>query len=256
MRPERCLNCSRSSIPDKVSGTNMAACTCTSSSDSFILGAMGVCWFSSKSLETLIRPSTSSKDPRHTGYHEWASRSWAWATWSRHCCKVRLTSNQAMSLRGTIKEVSGRSSSRNTFCTIWCSCCSITPASTPSSRLARISSAVMLRSTLLGKPIKRNTHWVVVDSSNTKGRATKAVHCMGRDTQRATSSGYICPMRLGTSSPKIMVRKVIKVTTKAVAVMAATDSDQPQSISQCAKPALKAASPTMPLSTPIDVMPT
>ena len=114
----------------------------------------------------------------------------------------------------------------------------------------------MLRSTLLGSPIKRNTPWVVVDSSNTKGRATKAVHCMGRDTQRATNSGYICPIRLGTSSPKMMVKKVIRVTTKAVAVMAATESDQPHPINQLAKPALNAASPTMPFSTPMDVIPT
>ena len=63
-------------------------------------------------------------------------------------------------------------------------------------------------------------------------------------------------MRLGTSSPKIMVMKVMTVTTMAVADMAAAFWLTPQPSSQTATPSLKAASPTMPLSTPIEVMPT
>ena len=53
-----------------------------------------------------------------------------------------------------------------------------------------------------------------------------------------------------------MVVKVISVTTSAVAVIAATVSVKPKVCSQRANPPLNAASPTMPLSTPIDVMPT
>jgi diadenosine tetraphosphatase ApaH/serine/threonine PP2A family protein phosphatase len=44
---------------------------------------------------------------------------------------------------------------------------------------------------------------------------------MGRDTSRATASGYICPSRLGTSSPKMMVNTVMMTTTRPVAAMLA-----------------------------------
>ena len=44
---------------------------------------------------------------------------------------------------------------------------------------------------------------------------------IGRDTRRATISGYIWPTRLGTSSPKMMVRKVMITTTIAVALISA-----------------------------------
>ena len=63
-------------------------------------------------------------------------------------------------------------------------------------------------------------------------------------------------MRLGTSSPKISVTKVMPVTTRAVAEKCATRSGAPASSSQRATMGLKAESPTMPLSRPIEVMPT
>jgi hypothetical protein len=63
-------------------------------------------------------------------------------------------------------------------------------------------------------------------------------------------------MRLGTNSPKMMVTKVMTVTTTAVALIDAALSVKPQPCSTAPKLALKAASPTMPLSMPIDVMPT
>ena len=79
---------------------------------------------------------------------------------------------------------------------------------------------------------------------------------MGWATKRATASGYIWPTRLGTSSPKIMVKNVMTTTTMAVAVMSAARSRIDNvSCNQAAKGAENAASPTMPLSTPMDVMP-
>ena len=48
--------------------------------------------------------------------------------------------------------------------------------------------------------------WVLADSSRTKGRAARLSSAIGRATSRATVSGYIWPMRLGTSSPNTMVR--------------------------------------------------
>lgn len=62
-------------------------------------------------------------------------------------------------------------------------------------------------------------------------------------------------MRLGTSSPKMMVKKVMAVTTSAVDTTLAVPAPMPcDSIHTASGPA-KAASPTMPLSMPIEVMP-
>ena len=64
-------------------------------------------------------------------------------------------------------------------------------------------------------------------------------------------------MRLGTSSPKMMVVNVMVATTKAVAIMPAGFSAMPNDdCSHCATGALNAASPKMPFKMPIDVMPT
>ena len=63
-------------------------------------------------------------------------------------------------------------------------------------------------------------------------------------------------MRLGTSSPKISVMKVMTATTSAVAEISAARGAMPSVCSQTARPLLKAASPMMPLSTPMEVMPT
>ena len=65
------------------------------------------------------------------------------------------------------------------------------------------------------------------------------------------------PMRLGTSSPKMMLRKVMVTTTIAVAEMSAARSPIGKvACSQRANGAEKAASPMMPLRTLIEVMPT
>ena len=114
----------------------------------------------------------------------------------------------------------------------------------------------MARDALVSMRNNFSTAAVEPESSLTNGPAALASQTMGRDTQRDTTSGYNWPMRLGTSSPKMMVVKVMIVTTRAVAEMAAAFSATPQDCSQPASPSLKAASPTMPLSTPIEVMPT
>ena len=148
-------------------------------------GAGSMCPRSASSLATLTTPITSSRLPRHTGYHEWPvapALAIASATLSD-------ASSHSMFERGSINEVSKRSSSKNTFCTIWCSCASITPASTPSSRLAAISSSVTARSPLLSTRSSLRTAWVLNDSRRTKGLAPLATHIMGRDTRRATVSG-------------------------------------------------------------------
>src|SRR4051812_23592441 len=63
-------------------------------------------------------------------------------------------------------------------------------------------------------------------------------------------------MRLGTSSPTMMVMKVIAATTSPVATMPDGRGAMPRPCSHAATPALKAASPTMPLRMPVAVMPT
>ena len=169
---------------------------------------------------------------------------------------VALASSQTISARGIIIEPTWRSSRRNTLRTIWCSWASMTPASRPSSRLAAISSSVTLRSGPPRTPNSRSVASVHHESSLTNGRAISDSHSIGRATRRATVSGYIRPSRLGTSSPKMMVRKVIVTTTIAVAVISAARSPMRKvACSQCANGAENAASPTMPLRMPIEVMP-
>ncbi len=63
-------------------------------------------------------------------------------------------------------------------------------------------------------------------------------------------------MRLGTSSPNTMLTKVMMATTIAVAAMPATPAEAPNPAIQRARSALNAASPTMPISMLIEVMPT
>ena len=93
--------------------------------------------------------------------------------------------------------------------------------------------------------------------STLKGRVISASHSIGRATRRAIVSGYCSPSRLGTSSPKTMLRKVMLTTTMPVAAISAGRSRMPRvSCSQRANGAEKAASPTMPLRMLIEVMPT
>ncbi len=128
------------------------------------------------------------------------------------------TSSQTISARGIIIEPMARSSRRNTLRTIWCSCASMTPASRPSSRLAAISSSVTRRDGPPRMPNSLSVASVAHDSTLTNGRAASESHSIGVATVRATVSGKSWPSRLGTSSPKMMVRKVMLATTIAVAL--------------------------------------
>ena len=140
---------------------------------------------STSSLAMLTTPTTSSRLPRHTGYQEWPVA----PALTIACATVSAASIHSMSERGNMSEVSRRSSSKKTFCTIWCSCSSISPASTPSSRLAVISSSVTVRSPAVSTRSSLSTACVLKDSSRTNGLAPVATHIMGRDTRRATVSG-------------------------------------------------------------------
>ena len=237
-------------MPLNVSGINMAGLAKLSS----------VCALSERSMRAVLtRPMTSSSPPRHTANQlcdVLILLSVVPPAFSKPCATVRSASSHTISLRGTMIEVSGRSSRWNRFCTICRSCASITPASRPSSRLADISASVMARALLVLMRSSLSTPWVHMVSSLTNGLATLASHVMGRAITRATASGYSSPMRLGTSSPKISVIKVIVATTMVVAVGAANLAVKPTFCKNCATPSLKAASPTIPLSMPIEVMPT
>ena len=253
MRVERARNCSSSSMPVRVSGTNTAGTVCASMRSGLAIGSdAAVPERSASSVATLTTPTTSSRLPRATGYHECP----VLPALAMACATVSEASSHSMSERGSIRDVSRRSSSKNTFCTIWCSCSSIRPASTPSSRLAAISSSVTDRPAALSMRSSVSTACVLMDSSRTKGLATSATPFMGREISRAVASGCSWAMRLGTSSPNTMVMKVMTVTTSAVAEISATRGDTDKLCSQADKPPLKAASPMMPLSMPIDVMPT
>jgi hypothetical protein len=106
-------------------------------------------------------------------------------------------------------------------------------------------------------PRTRSVASVQIDSSATKGRVAVDNQLIGVATSRAIVSGKSWPMRLGTSSPKMMVRKVSTTTTSPVADQdaACCDSIGNCAISHTASGSAKAASPTMPLRKPIDVMP-
>ncbi|MNT37647.1 hypothetical protein D3C72_1737930 [compost metagenome] len=68
----------------------------------------------------------------------------------------------------------------------------------------------------LPRPNRRSTSWVVLDSSQTKGKASLASQLIGSATSPAMSSERVRARRLGTSSPKISVMKVMKVTARAL----------------------------------------
>jgi len=100
-------------------------------------------------------------------------------------------------------------------------------------------------------PSSRSTVSVLAPSSHTNGRAAADIQFIGRATSRASTSGYIWPSRLGTSSPKMMVRKVITATTMAVALTAAARGLTGSTCcSHSASGAENAASPTMPYLQP------
>ena len=68
-----------------------------------------------------------------------------------------------------------------------------------------ISSSVTLLS-VSRIPSRRVISSMLRESSHTKGDVTLASTCIGRATSMVTRSALFMPMRLGTSSPKTIVR--------------------------------------------------
>ena len=164
-----------------------------------------------------------------------------------------------MSERGIIIDVSGRSSRWNTLRTIWRSCCSITPASTPSSRLCAISSSVMPRASVvsiaqqLEHGLRRRRQQLARKGrrrapASAIGRATHARHRLG--IELADPLGHQLAEDDGDEGDARSPRSPVAATPD--------ESRRPgrSSCSQSASASLNAASPTMPFRMPMEVMPT
>jgi hypothetical protein len=83
-------------------------------------------------------------------------------------------------------------------------------------QLAAISSSVTAREGPPRCPAAAAPRWCEAEQGDQRPCAVDS-QFIGRATSRATVSGYICPSRLGTSSPKMMVRMVMITTTRPVA---------------------------------------
>ena len=97
--------------------------------------------------------------------------------------------------------------------------------------------------------------WVEADRSFTKGLASIESQSSGLATTRAIASGFICPMRLGTSSPSTMEKYVMATTTMPVDSHPEFCGCTPCFSSQRASGSASTASPTMPFRIAMDVMP-
>ena len=98
-----------------------------------------------------------------------------------------------------------RSPSEKTRPMICCSTFCTSPSSAPSWIIERISASVTLLSARCS-PSSRVIPDVLLESSQTKGDAMIESHRIGRATIFAARSAAFMPMRLGTSSPKMIVR--------------------------------------------------
>ncbi len=157
-------------------------------------------------------PTTSMSLSRYTGYRENSCS----AMMSRLRSSPAWVSSQAMRLRGVIRLSAVRSPRRMTRFIMSRSWASITPASWLSATSIRISSSVTCAASSLPRPSTFSTSWVVLDRSKTKGRASLASQLIGIATRPAMASERVRARRLGTSSPKISVMKVISETARAV----------------------------------------
>lgn len=98
-----------------------------------------------------------------------------------------------------------RSPSEKTRPMICCSTACTSPSSAPSWMIERISASVTLLSARC-RPSRRATPAVLLESSHTKGDAATESSRIGCATIFAARSAAFMPMRLGTSSPKMIVR--------------------------------------------------
>ena len=104
-------------------------------------------------------------------------------------------------------------------------------------------------------PINLRIKEVVLESKCTNGLDRTSNPLIKPETSEATRSGWSCAILLGTSSPKSIVASVISVTTVAVASKGDKVALNPQLVNAFVKRSLNAASPTIPLSTPMEVIP-
>ncbi len=164
-------------------------------------------------------------------------------------------SSQAIRLRGVIRLSAVRSPRRMTRFIMSRSWASITPASWLSATSMRISSSVTEADSSLPRPSTRNTSRVEWDSSQTPGAAIFASQLMGSATRPAMSSERVRASRLGTSSPKISVRKVIRATARVLPTTPeyANAGNMPCSHSAMVRPI--ASPPNRPVRMPIRVIP-
>ena len=186
--------CSSNSIPVKLSGTKLQGCA--KSAKSFNWPATDCA--SNCLAETM--PINSSAWPLQTGKRECGDA----ITRCMFSAMLSSTSKNTISERGTISEEILRSSKRNTFLTIVCSLCSITPELEPSCSNAWISSWVTFDSLFWAKPKTRIKKWVEVANNHTNGRVRVASKYIGLATIQAIASGLIWPIRFGTNSPITM----------------------------------------------------
>ncbi len=171
-----------------------------------------------------------------------------------------------MRLRGVIRLSAVRSPSRITRFIMSRSWASITPASWLSATSMRISSSVIDADSFLPMPNMRNTSRVERASTHTPGAAILASQPIGTATTPATSSELRSASRLGTSSPKISVRKVISATARVLPMTTEYGRGLPTSsneaaragntpCSQLAMASPIASPPNTPVRMPIRVIP-
>ena len=89
----------------------------------------------------------------------------------------------------------------------------------------------------------------------TNGLVRRASTIISGATAQAMASADTWPMRLGTNSPTTIDTYVTTTTTRMVEVMELASGDMPTLCSQMAKGPASTASPKIPLSRPIEVMP-
>ena len=184
-------NCSSTLRARMFSATKSGGC---------IIDSRSTGWFSTTAVRRVrmrIVPTQLSRVPRATGKREWVLSSTSLSESSRGSSR----SSQAISVRGVIIDLIGRSPSRNTRCTISCSASSNTPDSVPWRIRALISSSVISGSSEALIPIKRNMPSVEPLRMCTSGAVRRESKRMGPATWQAMASGLPRAMRLGTSSP-------------------------------------------------------
>ena len=115
-----------------------------------------------------------------------------------------------MRMRGVIRLAALRSPRRSTRFIMLRSSASITPCSWLSLTSRRISSSVTCPASVSSSRSSLSRPRTETLSSQTAGVAIRDSQCIGMATSDASRSGASSASRLGNSSPRTMVRKVIR----------------------------------------------